>query len=63
MDKATRRAAAVAADKLLAAAGYDSKGLTLNAAEMKRRAIRQANKTQTMKSQKAAGKRKRQAKR
>lgn len=42
MDKATRRAAAIAADKLLAAAGYNPKGITLKAAQQKRRAYAEA---------------------
>ena len=38
MDKVTRRAAAKAADLLLAAAGYNPKGVKLKAAQQKRRA-------------------------
>lgn len=59
MDNAQRRAARIAANKILAAAGYDPSGLSLKAAEKKRRAIRAVNKSQTIKKQKAAGKRKR----
>ncbi|MGB3394240.1 MAG: hypothetical protein WA956_10875 [Stenotrophomonas sp.] len=42
MDKATRRAAAIAADKLLAAAGYNPKAIAFKAAEKKKRAIAEA---------------------
>lgn len=42
MDKATRRAAAIAADKLLAAAGYNPSGIKLKAAQQKRRAYQEA---------------------
>lgn len=42
MDKVTRRAAAKAADLLLAAAGYNPKGVKLKAAQQKRRAYVEA---------------------
>ena len=42
MDKVTRRAAAKAADLLLAAAGYNHKGVKLKAAQQKRRAYVEA---------------------
>ncbi|HIE5095160.1 TPA: hypothetical protein ACXNC8_001179 [Stenotrophomonas maltophilia] len=42
MDKVTRRAAAKAADLLLAAAGYNPKGVKLKAAQQKRRAYAEA---------------------
>lgn len=52
MDKATRRAAAVAADKLLKAAGYDTSGKSLRRTMKKRRkaasAAKQGKKTGKM---------------
>lgn len=60
MDKMTRRAAALAADKLLAAAGYDPNGLTLKAAAKKRRALTALARDRSCNAQRAASKRKRQ---
>jgi hypothetical protein len=58
MDKITRRAAAIAADKLLAAAGYDPNGLTTKAAEKKRQAAKGLARDRAKQAQRAASKRK-----
>lgn len=54
MDKATQRAAERAANKLLAAAGYDANGLTLQAMERRRMAKKRARAAESRGREKAA---------
>jgi hypothetical protein len=59
MDKATQRAAERAANKLLAAAGCDANGLTLQAMERRRMAKKRARAAESRGREKAAKKAKR----
>lgn len=59
MDNKTRRAATIAANRLLAAAGYDPNGLKLKAAKKKRQAAKALARDRANQAQRAASKRKR----
>lgn len=61
MDKPTQRAATIAANKLLAAAGYDPRGLSLQAGQRKALAKKRAKTGENRQRQKANKKRRRQA--